>query len=106
MSRGGRPEDQRGSSGQNVLPAVHEGHWEISPQGEGSTVVYYVKYLPGGHVPDRLVRAFVGKSVRKVVVELFSYARDSELRAPNGPNPTSGREQPVPEADPDRDAPD
>jgi len=82
---GGRPElrtvawssseDQAGVTGENVRPEVHEGHWEISPEGEGSKIVYYVKYLPGGHIPDRVVRSFVGKGVRKVVAELFAYLR-------------------------------
>ncbi len=70
--------DQSGTTGQNVIPDVHEGYWEIRPDGDGATVTYYVKYLPSGGVPDKLVKAFVGKGVRKVVKELCSYARKQE----------------------------
>ena len=67
--------DQTGRSGDNIPPAVHEGRWEVSPHAEGSEVVYYVKYLPGGNVPDRMVRSFVAKGVSKVVDELLAFVR-------------------------------
>ena len=76
-----RAEDQTGTTGKNVLPDMHEGRWEISPEGGGAKVVYYVKYLPGGHIPDRMVRTFVGKGVRKVVSELFDYLRTTTSTA-------------------------
>ena len=72
-------EDQSGVTEENVRPEVHEGHWEISPQDEGCKVVYYVKYLPGGHIPDQMVKSFVGRGVRKVVAELFEYLRASPV---------------------------
>ena len=67
--------NQTGRSGDNIPPAVHEGRWEVSPHAEGSEVVYYVKYLPGGNVPDRMVRSFVSKGVSKVVDELLAFVR-------------------------------
>lgn len=83
--------DQSGTTGQHVVPDVHEGRWEISPEGSGAKVVYYVQYLPGGHVPDKVVKAFVGKGVRNVMKELFSYVRGLGL----APGPARGTTSPA-----------
>jgi len=68
-------EDQSGSSTNKIIPGQHEGHWLIGPDPRGTKLTYYVKYLPGGHVPDRMVKRFIAKGVRRVVAEMVDYTR-------------------------------
>lgn len=64
-------EDQSATRGVGLMPARHEGAWELheAPTG-GVVVVYEASYAPGGSVPTFLVRWFQGGGVRGVLANL------------------------------------
>jgi len=73
-----RADNQSATSGQNIVVPVHNGHWEVRPgDGGGSELIYRSHYLPGGTVPEFLVRMFQSSGTEAVLRDFRAIAEKS-----------------------------
>ena len=54
------------------------GSWQITDAPLGVRVVYEIRYLAGGNLPDFLVRWIQGAGTRQVMTELRAYAESDK----------------------------
>lgn len=66
--------DQSKLKGEGVPAVMDTGKWEISSSGNGSRVIYELRYDAGGSVPGFVVRWFQGAGTRALVGELRAWA--------------------------------
>ncbi len=75
--------DQSALSGKRVEVAQNAGYWEVSSDGDGSRLVYELRYLPGGDVSPFLVHMFQSSAVNGVMSELRAAAESQVLTRRN-----------------------
>jgi len=69
-----KSEDQSGIEGHGLEAIECAGSWEVVEDGDGTRVIYEMRYAPGGNVPFFLMRWFQGAGIRGVLADFRNSA--------------------------------